>query len=86
MNFNETTVFSVMKSISDKDDLTSLYMGLAGVCLVIVVISITLVSLVLRAGLHKSLETKRQKLLKKKKSTNSTNRWMTKLLHSIHGD
>ena len=73
MSFNETTVFSVMRSISDKDDLTSLYMGLAGVCLVIVVISITLVSLVLRAGLHKNLEIKRQKLLKKK-STDSTNR------------
>ena len=63
------TVFIVMETISPTQDMTSLYMGLAGVCLILATVFITLTALVFRIAHTNRIKIKRSKLgLKKQKN------------------
>ena len=68
MLMTNNTVFIVMETISPGKDMTSLYMGLAGVCLILVTVFITLTALVWRMAHTNRIKIRRSRLgLKKKK-------------------
>ena len=62
MLVTNNTVFIAMETISPTQDMTNLYMGLAGVCLILVTVFISLIALVFRIAHTNRIKSKRCKL------------------------